>query len=397
MIGDGGRGVFLFCLWLALAGIAPHAADATIFDDGNDRKLVNDLRARETRSEELTEIELAILEAANRVGAFSFCNSAPDKTDGISGTASLIRFHGRLAVITSAHYLVDLETRQMKCSEERAGNALFYPNMSWAGIDNEFAMMSYRLEYPPENLGNYLNTDRVLQRRGTDPLDYLVFYLQEDITQSRMPDGRIRGAFKPSSRVLDLANGPGFMGDALPDIHMLGFAPDIQDGVPMIYQESCAGIFRLVRDLLLHTCDTVGGTSGSALLSFDGEELHLAAVNNFSGVGGDDIIDGKYADPSYGDGIWNGGSPASVIFRDYPNAPYAEVPPGRLAYHLQRALKDAGCYDGALDNQWGPASRAALAAFKTQSGSWGEALVGTGPGRALLDAVWGLLLAVTCR
>lgn len=57
----------------------------------------------------------------------------------------------------------------------------------------------------------------------------------------------------------------------------------------------------------------------------------------------------------------------------------------------------SGCYDGALDSQWGPASRAALAAFKTQSGSGGEALAGTEPGRALLDAVRGLLPAVTCR
>lgn len=62
----------------------------------------------------------------------------------------------------------------------------------------------------------------------------------------------------------------------------------------------------------------------------------------------------------------------------------SDVPTDQLAYHIQRALQEAGCYSGQLDNVWGPASRQALANFAELTGS---AVPGEEPSPTLLKVV----------
>lgn len=46
-----------------------------------------------------------------------------------------------------------------------------------------------------------------------------------------------------------------------------------------------------------------------------------------------------------------------------------DIRPNQLPFEIQVLLRKAGCYDGALDNIWGPASRRALSDFADQAGA----------------------------
>ncbi|NMA99105.1 MAG: hypothetical protein GX970_13515, partial [Phyllobacteriaceae bacterium] len=88
----------------ALVGLP---ATAGIFDDGNDRLLLTDLREKPVSV--LTGEERAILRAADRYGNIGICTAS-------GGNASLIRINARDAIITSLHMIQDPQTGAFRCS-----------------------------------------------------------------------------------------------------------------------------------------------------------------------------------------------------------------------------------------------------------------------------------------
>lgn len=125
-------------LWAVASGIFallaltlfPPIAQAAIFDDGNDRKLLFDLRLKPESS--LTDEERMILRAADRYGNVGFCNR-------VQGNATLIDYFGRPAIVTSAHMFFDSKTGKPKCSDAELRSAIYMPNISYYDARGKFS------------------------------------------------------------------------------------------------------------------------------------------------------------------------------------------------------------------------------------------------------------------
>lgn len=353
-----------YVLVLAIISTGCISAYAAIFDDGNDRAPISDLRKKPDAS--LTDTERMILRAADRYGNVGFC-------PGAGGNATLIDYSGRPAIITSAHMFYD-EDRSPKCTAAELRNATFVPNVSYVydgtPHSREFTHRSVRL------VGADLIDNIGLMRRKSDgPLtedDYIIVYLEEDISRDIMPDGHQRGAFTIGDLTFERRG----------DITMIGAAPDIASGLTTIYQ-TCR--YRHAVNIgLQHTCDTVRGSSGSAMLMEGNGELTLVGVHAWA-------LHGNAVFPAPNESMtvdWNLATAFPDGFADDPNRrelySYLNTNEAFLPYHLQTVLARAGCYTGALDNDWGPGSRGAVDRLEVASGT---TLPGREPTQELRHAV----------
>ena len=328
-------------------------AQAAIFADGNDRHYVDDLRAKEPAG--LTPEEKAILAAANNVGIIRVCDNRR------SGNAFFVRYGGRPAVVTSGHVLVDTRTGVIHCDAETRTKAFYFANASHyePGIkDKTFVLERSGLVYPPINLSEI--TARKFDMAS--PADWLVFLLDTDIAGDTMPDGRKRGVLNAS--VEHAPSGK---------LVMIGIDPDMANADRTVFQQDCDYLVK--GGLVLHNCDTVSGASGSFLGVYEDGEIRIRGIHNYAPLGDEEL---PFALTEI-DGLWNGGALIETILAD------ADKPhPAFFAYDIQLGLSRAGCYSGKLDNQWGPGSRKALAAFATAAGVM---LPGAEPDAELLAAI----------
>ncbi|MGB3502028.1 MAG: hypothetical protein WBA44_10415 [Mesorhizobium sp.] len=305
---------------------------ASIFDDGNDRKFVRDLRAKDPAL--LGQEERAILSASNKVGLIGFCRGRG------MGNAFLILHRGRPAVVTNAHLAFTPDGRSICASEAEFSQGMGYlPNFGFydtsGNIDEKnFVLRKVELEYPPVNMEN-------VKEPYKPDMDYLVFYLKEDITRDKMPDGSMRGYLKYSKAPPNRGS-----------LYMLGLAGDMGGGNYLIYQARCDGFVE--RGSFYHACDTVSGSSASLISTLESGELRFRGLH---------VTGGEIKVPSL-----HGQRPETAnmgVSSDAIRARGSE-PTRRstfIASELQGILSIAGCYEGKLDNQWGQGSRDALNAF----------------------------------
>ncbi|RDE07946.1 hypothetical protein [Pelagibacterium lacus] len=335
--------------------------NAAIFDNGTERQNIHDLRRQDFAS--LTEEEQAILRAADKVGALGLCN-------GSGGNSFLIEFDGRPAVITSAHLLIDAETGRARCSAEELREQISYlPNASYYDPDDpqaneEFTMRSVRLVTPPVNLEEAHASLMPGESDHSNTADWMVMFLREDISGDVMPAGHERGVFAyadlPSAS--QAAEKHQQAGRIFSGLYLIGVAPDRYDGLATNYQSGCN--YRLDHftgnpGILMHDCATIRGSSGSFVGLMQGSEIRFTGSHHYS-LAGNNQMEGPSLELSP---IWNSAVAASVV-EAAQTAPRPEL----LAFDIQFELKQAGCYTGALDNQWGPGSRDALSRYVEASG-----------------------------
>lgn len=370
-------GTLVFSLLSCL--LAPVASMAAIFDDGNDRALIADLRARSERI--LTDEQRAILLAADRYGNVGFCARS-------GGNAALIRVNGRAAIVTSAHLLIDPNTQKLKCSMAELRHASFMPNVSYydevrRSYPESFTHRRVALEMPDirsvmeGRTGHFFTEYRASGPDGDVKFDladdWIAFFLAEDITSDVMPDGNVRGAFEISEdRTRKIGT------DSL---YLIGVAPDVRNGMAVNHQK-CPYYSEPMssRDVkLLYSCDTVSGSSGSPLIVLDEEVPLLLGIHT-------------------GQMISAGVEPVALPKSNFDLNVGTPMPlwlaeeridhPAFYPFHIQSLLAQAGCYTGALDNKWGPGSRGAVDRFATATGT---TLPGREPTRELLSAVESIL------
>lgn len=356
-------------LWLVIAAtFLALPASAAIFDDGNDRKLLFDLRLKPESS--LTDEERMILRAADRYGNVGFCHR-------VAGNATLIDYFGRPAIVTSAHIFFDSKTGKPKCSDAELRSAIYMPNISYydarGKFSDSFTKRKVKLVVPPaddnrwqENPSNWINPKN----------DYIIFYLEEDIRDDVMPDGHRRGALK-------LSVGIGSPRDS-GRLAMIGTAPDIRKGLAVSYQTCRYKGMEIIG--IVHDCDTVAGSSASALLVRSGDggfvlrAIHAGDKQRGAVVpAADDHMDWNYGTDFTGNSTLDD----LLAHADRPSAA-PSLSPALIPYQLQFLLHRAGCYSGKLDNKWGPGSRAALDRFVAATGA---SLPGREPSMELWDAL----------
>jgi protease YdgD len=124
-------------------------------------------------------------------------------------------------------------------------------------------------------------------------------------------------------------------------------------------------------NLVLHTCDTGGASSGSPLL-VDGERGPVVVGINVGTYVQSEVVieDGNVIRRSKAASVANTAVSATA-FRDRLAAFRAAeiLPNGDRMRLLQDGLRQRKLYDGALDGRYGPKVRSAILAFEQQSGS----------------------------
>lgn len=274
--------------------------NTAIFNDGQDRERLLNLRNKPENQR--TAEEQALVRAADSYGNIRFCNGAN------GGNAFLIMHNGRPAVVTSGHMFVDNSTGNPKCSEEDV-NAYYMPNVSYYDPENpnanqDFFSRSVGLQYPPVNLEEYQAAIKKNNPVANVNADFLIFYLDEDITKDKMPAGHTRGA-------MSLAQNNGSFDRG--QIYMMGVAVDRDNGLATVYQScdyaSLGGI------VIQHVCDTLPGSSGSLLMTYEDGEMrvkgiHSAGQENESAANGNSqVFDSVPEDRSK----WNSATPVQSI------------------------------------------------------------------------------------
>ncbi|RDE07943.1 hypothetical protein [Pelagibacterium lacus] len=281
--------------------VLPGFSNASMFDDGNDRQSILELRHKEESL--LTQEEHAILWAANLYGSIRFCNGDQ------GGNAALIRFNGLPAVITAGHMLVD-NTGELLCDKTSAADAFYMPNVGYYDphapqADDDFVLRRVRLQYPPVNLKEYIAAVETGNRGGMTAADWLVFFLDEHITTDVMPDGHERGFLEYSSNRESFDTG---------QLYLIGMHRDLDEGLVAHYQR--CDYANLANLSVQHVCDTLPGTSGSILLSMEDGELRFRAIHSSGRFNGPEgaadrhIFDHVPQDRSK----WNSATPALRVF-----------------------------------------------------------------------------------
>lgn len=243
--------------------LASSAARAAIFDDGNDRKPITELRNRP--AEQLADEEKAILIAANRIGTFSLCKGE------IGGNAFHVRYNGRSAIVTNAHLFMTDDGTLAGCTGSMEDGASYMSNLAWidSGQDEDFVLREVKLSFPPANWEDLRATFPVTAHKAASDHDVAVFYLNEDISDDVMPDGDRRGFLKATDAK-----------DVAGRLYMLGYALDVGNRSTMVYQERCPG-GQLEGPLVIgHTCDVVDGSSGSLLAVMEEGELQFRGIQS---------------------------------------------------------------------------------------------------------------------
>lgn len=264
--------------------------NAGIFDNGTSPERIIDLRKRPYTS--LTDEEKAILRAADKVGNIRFCK-------GIAGNAFLIQYQGRPAIVTAGHMLVDFKTGKLKCSSEDLKDMTYFPNSSYYNAydpseNKSFVLREVPLEYPPVNLENVMN----IKGNSNNNDDYLVFFLKEDVTQDKMPQGHKRSYLQFSKNAQSKGQG----------LYMLGIGADPgQNIIAPIYQKGCN--FHRDYGKLNHDCATINGSSGSLLGHMEDGEIVFSGVHRYALIG-----NANMPGPSEGfSNMWNVATPSQYI------------------------------------------------------------------------------------
>lgn len=277
--------------------VLPATAGAAYFTDDQSREPLPALRERaEAQPETLTELDRAILRAANRVGWLEWHGC---KRRG--GNAFLVRVDGRDAVLTSAHQIIDGKRQKAwpTCRQNGEASARFYPNMSYLDLGETFRNRARDARY---SVGAVL--DRRLSGPNASyrfrvPNDYLLYFLESDISDQTAPDGQTRGVIPVSS----MPRGEEMAG------FILGFDPRFNKGHGgrvMSYQP-CR--FLVLNPLLLdHTCDAGNGSSSSLLAVYEDGELRLRGLNTAVR-----LPLGSTAEPAPDGTNWNVGTPVENL------------------------------------------------------------------------------------
>lgn len=360
---------------MAVLFMQPLPASAAIFEDGNDRQLLYELRMKADAS--LTAQERMVLHAADRYGNVGFCA-------GSSGNATLIDYFGRPAIITSAHILFHNKNGNApKCSPSELAGSFYMPNVSYVGGDGRFsdafAMRRVKLVMPDQALRNPVYLDGI----GSGNNDFAIFFLEEDITIDIMPAGHQRGAI----RLPDPLLGRQGSGEAT----MIGVAPDVQEGRAVLYQTCRYNVILIVG--LRHLCDTVSGSSGSFFGVVQDDELRLLGIHTGDYQDGAVLpVPDSVALANVGTYLGNIPPLDEVSDADRVSRRYVSLfrDPAYIPYQIQFLLSRAGCYTGKLDNKWGPGSRAALERF---SAATGMSLPSVEPSQDLWDVLEELIAA----
>ncbi len=280
--------------------LSASAGQAAYFTDGRDREAIPELRDRVARDPSgASDLDLAILRAANRVGWVQW-NKCRHGGNGV-----LVRIDGRDAVLTSAHQVFNARGRGdlINCQGQGAAVARFYPNASYIDLGRTFRNRALEARF---SVGLRAELDASgANKSGFFGVadDFLVMFLETDISDDTAPDGQIRGAVP----FADLVTGHGF--DGL----ILGFDPRFDKahgGQAMSYQ-SC--LFSVLTPLRLdHSCDATKGSSSSLLAVFQKGELRLRALNTAVR-----LPVGTTARPDALPTNWNIGTPIEVMLRHW--------------------------------------------------------------------------------
>ena len=248
--------------------------NATYFEDEDHKSAVVDLRARRESGERLTQEELAILQAANRTGFFRFPDCANSNGRALNGNAFLVQINGRDAIITSAHMAADINTGRIHngCSPEQLARVEYYPNMSYMNTGSN-------LPYPGagdpilEVVTGSLATDigGLNNSRIDVPDDFIVVYLDQQISNQPSIDGQTRGAFQFAET-----------NSAMHRTVMLGFDSVFTQNTgrhTMTYQD-CS--LQNIADTTFNSCDSAPGTSGSVITVLQDGELRFHSLHSGS-------------------------------------------------------------------------------------------------------------------
>lgn len=258
--------------------------NAAYFDDGNDKQAVVDLRARKARGEKLTAKEEALLQAAARTGQITFCN-------GLASNAFLVKINDKDAIITTAHAVINPETGKPRCDLSKTG---YYPNLSfYDATDGDSNPTDFEKRKVMTDGRDPLNLENVLGTKGKidSKKDFLIFFLEEQVSNDRLPDSTSRGA-------LSFSNSSSKTGS----LNLIGTDPNFREGRATTYQE-CK--YEISGNLPYHTCDTLEGVSSSLLSTYENGEFKFFGIHT-SG------LDKTGLDTS--DNLsWNGGLKAKEI------------------------------------------------------------------------------------
>jgi len=231
--------------------------NAAYFEDGNDKELIINLRIRLSNGEALSALENAYLNAAAQTGQISCAGGR------VASNATLIQIGGRDAILTTAHAFIDESTGQPKCDLSTLG---YYPNLSFYNLANGIPT-DFEKKLVPTNGEDPLNLENT-QMTGKIPVskDFLIFYLNENISDDILPGNVTRGFMRMESP-------PSASGN----VHLLGTDKDVNNGLGTTYQE-CE--YDLGNSNILHTCDTQPSVSSSALTYFNGQDLALIGMHS---------------------------------------------------------------------------------------------------------------------
>lgn len=259
--------------------------NAAYFDDGNDKQAVVDLRARKARGETLTSKEEALLQAAARTGRITMCDGK-DTTN-----AFVVNINGKDAIITTAHAFINTETGQPKCDLSRIGyypNFSFYDSQDGDSKPSDFEKLKINTDgKDPLNLQNVIGTKGQIEARK----DFLIFFLEEKVSDDRLPGGNQRGVLSFSNTISRTGN-----------LSLIGTDPNFRDAKATAYQE-CR--FETIESLAFHSCDTLPGVSSSLLTTYENGEykfygMHAIGLNE-TGLNANENLN------------WNTGLTAKII------------------------------------------------------------------------------------
>lgn len=274
----------------------PNVHDINYFtgEDISTRRSILSLREKRTSGEPLTEAEHAILKAANRVGYIRWpCGR-------FGGNASLVNIGGRDAILTSAHQFFDAETGVPKgeCSEDDLGQAVYHPDFSYVDSRDEATRPITRRYVPVSEDEPILGANFVTGSRVSIADDWLILFLDTNVSSETAPDGTLRGYLKfgsPEEFVKPVGFNIG---------HEPRYAKE-QGAITLHSYQSCpiqADGLRRVN----HLCDTGRGSSSSILTVLEEGELLLWGIHTNSSTAGFNNEDVYQTPKSHFD--WNVGT-----------------------------------------------------------------------------------------
>lgn len=280
----------------------PQPVNIAYFDDGNERKSLNDLRRLRQSGELLSVRDKAVLEAGNRIGFIFWPNCRDPRTNKpLNGNAFLIQIDGIDAVMTSAHLIISDEgSVRHGCNLANITVARYMPNASYFE-DSENppeanSLIRFSAEvFIDERLGRIPHTGGLANED-----DWIVYFptSPDELSNQVAPDGNIRGFLKFAPSEINEDQNP---------IIIMG--QDDRQGTTTITFQECD--FVIEESTVYHLCDTNHGSSGSLLGIVVDEEVKFLGINNINSSKlsstGDHAVPSDFR-------IWNRGLSAHFIF-----------------------------------------------------------------------------------